>query len=47
MDEEELKTTMEADGDNRVLRLAGEESGSCDIFRGKPKKAGRGKRVPQ
>ena len=40
MDEEELKTTMEADGGNRVLRLAGEKVAPA-IYSGETTKKGR------
>ena len=40
MDAEELKTTMESDGDNRVLRLAGEEVAPA-IYSGETTRKGR------
>ena len=40
MDEEELKTTIEADGDNRVLRLAGEKVAPA-VYSGETTKKGR------
>ena len=43
MDADELKTTMESDGDIRVLRLAGEKVAPA-VYSGETTKKGRSKK---